>query len=158
MKVAASASHVEVAFSLSKWPLAQVLAGTGVVAPLASVEVRRGPSNDAARRLHGLVVVLAIAVGGGECRVQVQADRVGLRQAQEAALLVAPGRSGSPSFTAAAALPQPLSFGVPRPDARSVHSTSWTHPRPGRGPHSRDHPTARGPPLVHSGDDARSSR
>lgn len=31
MKVAASAGHVEVAISLSKWPLAQVLAGTGAV-------------------------------------------------------------------------------------------------------------------------------
>lgn len=45
MKVAASASHVEVAISLSKWPLAQVHAATGAVALPASVEVRIGPSN-----------------------------------------------------------------------------------------------------------------
>lgn len=45
VKVAASAGHVEVAFSLSKWPLAQVLAGTGAVALPAAVEVRIGPAN-----------------------------------------------------------------------------------------------------------------
>ncbi|GHE75791.1 hypothetical protein GCM10014715_33210 [Streptomyces spiralis] len=37
MKVAAPASHVEVAISLSKWPLAQVLAGTAAIALPASV-------------------------------------------------------------------------------------------------------------------------
>lgn len=45
VKVAASASHVEVAISLSKWPLAQVLAGAGAVALPAAVEVRIGPAS-----------------------------------------------------------------------------------------------------------------
>ncbi len=44
VKVAASAGHVEVAFSLSKWPLAQVLPGAGAVALPAVVEVRIGPA------------------------------------------------------------------------------------------------------------------
>lgn len=43
VNVAAPAGHVEVAFSLSKWPLAQLLAGAGAVALPAVVEVRIGP-------------------------------------------------------------------------------------------------------------------
>lgn len=45
VKVAASASHVEVAISLSKCPLAQVFSGSGAVALPAAVEVRTGPAN-----------------------------------------------------------------------------------------------------------------
>jgi len=45
VKVAASASHVEVAISLSKCPLAQVFSGSGAVALPAAVEVRIGPAN-----------------------------------------------------------------------------------------------------------------